>query len=239
MAKRYEGGNDFLSDLSLDGKHKTLATAVYTRLREDILSAVLLPGEKLRLDMLRERYRVGTSPLREALNRLASEGLATQADQKGFRVAPVSVEELQELTRTRRLVNEAALRESMRNGGPDWEESVVLAYHRMTRAVAEDNKPERQRTHREFHRALIAGCGSKQLLQFSQSLFDRARRYRLLSISPAAAPSRNGPAEHRKIFDAVVVERDIDNAIRLLDEHVILTETIVLSLNALPARTKE
>lgn len=79
----------------------TLATAVYERLRADLISSALLPGEKLRMERLRERYGVGASPLREALNRLVSEGLVAQIDQKGFRVADVSLEELQELTQAR------------------------------------------------------------------------------------------------------------------------------------------
>src|SRR3990172_5019394 len=86
-------------------RHGTLASSVYERLRQDVLTGELLPGHKLRIDALRLRYGVGASPVREALNRLVSEGLVTLEDQKGFRVAPVSLDELRELTHTRCLIN--------------------------------------------------------------------------------------------------------------------------------------
>jgi len=66
----------------------------------------VLPGEKLRIEVLRTRYDVGGTPLREAMNRLSTEGLVTQSEQRGFRVTPVSADELLELTRTRCWINE-------------------------------------------------------------------------------------------------------------------------------------
>lgn len=217
-----------------DGRERptTLASAVYERLRRDIVSAVLLPGERLGMDALRSRYEVGGSPLREALNRLVSEGLVTQEDQKGFRVAPVSVQELRELTHTRQLINEIALRESMRNGDAAWEEGVVVAYHRLARVPGEQGKtPESERLHREFHRALIVGCGSRLILQMTQQLFDQAKRYQMLSIS-RGAPPRDGNKEHRLIMEAVLA-RDIERAVKLANDHIGLTEKIVLDLNTL------
>ena len=75
----------------------TLATMVHRQLREDILAGHLAPDTRLRVQAVAERYNAGTSPVREALNRLLSEGLVEQRDQRGFLVAPVSVEDLREL----------------------------------------------------------------------------------------------------------------------------------------------
>ena len=210
----------------------TLASAVYEKLRKDIVSASILPGERLGMDALRARYDVGGSPLREALNRLVSEGLVTQEDQKGFRVASVSQEELRELTRARRLINEVALREAIRNGDAAWEEGIIVAYHRMDRVAAAGRSAELERLHREFHRALIFACGSRTILQINQQLFDRAKRYQMLSIS-SGAPPRAGHEEHRRIMEAVLA-RDVERAIQLANDHISLTEQIVLDMNALP-----
>ena len=210
----------------------TLASTVYEKLREDIASASILPGERLGMDTLRARYDVGGSPLREALNRLVSEGLVTQEDRKGFRVAPVSQEELRELTRARQLIHEVALREAIRNGDVAWEEGIIIAYHRMTRAGEAGRSSESERLHREFHRALIFACGSQTILQINQQLFDRAKRYQILSIS-RGAPPRAGHEEHRRIMEAVLA-RDVERAVQLANEHISLTEQIVLDMNALP-----
>src|SRR3984893_18960689 len=118
----------------------TRTRAIYEQLRREIIQGALLPGEKLRIEALRTRYNVGGTPLREAMNRLSTEGLVAQSEQRGFRVTPVSADDLLELTRTRCWVNEVALRESIARGGRDWEEQVLLALHRLSRVpVVVDN----------------------------------------------------------------------------------------------------
>ena len=120
---------------------ETLASLVYERLLEDILKGKLEPGLKLRLQVLKKDYDVGNSPLREALNRLSENGMVIREENKGFRVAPTSIEELDELIRTRCWLEEIALRECMQNGDDQWEESVVLAFHRLSRVSTANNDP--------------------------------------------------------------------------------------------------
>src|SRR5690554_5542948 len=81
----------------------TLTSRVYERLRDDIVLCRLAPGQKLGLDLLRERYQVGMTPLREALYRLSASNLVTLEDRKGFRVAPVSREHLSEVIELRQI----------------------------------------------------------------------------------------------------------------------------------------
>src|SRR6476646_515653 len=152
----------------------TRTSAIYERLRREIIQGALLAREKLRIEVLRTRYNVGGTPLREAMNRLSTEGLVTQSEQRGFRVTPVSADDLLELTRTRCWINEVALRESIARGGREWEELVLLALHRSSRVpVVVDNRmnPEFSELHRVFHGALLAGCGSRWLMDFNDLLF--------------------------------------------------------------------
>src|ERR1700720_2662383 len=76
---------------------ETIGDDGYRRIRMDIILARLEPGQKLRLEMLREAYGVSVSTLREILNRLAAEGLVSAEGRRGFEVAPVSVANLKEL----------------------------------------------------------------------------------------------------------------------------------------------
>src|SRR5258708_21115722 len=149
----------------------TRTSAIFERLRREIIQGTLLPGEKLRIEVLRTRYNVGGTPLREAMNRLSTEGLVTQSDQRGFRVTPVSADELLELTRTRCWINEVALRESIARGGRDWEEHVLLSLHRLSRIpIVVDNSrmnPDWSELHRVFHAALLAVCGSPWSMDFT------------------------------------------------------------------------
>ena len=207
----------------LEGGASTVVTrtsAIYERLRREIIQGALLPGEKLRIEVLRTRYNVGGTPLREALNRLSTEGLVAQSDQRGFRVTPVSADDLLELTRTRCWINEVALRESIARGGRDWEEQVLLALHRLSRVpVVIDNSrmnPDFSELHRGFHGALLAGCGSRWLIDFNDLLFDCAERYRnLLAVMGTV---RDVHGEHRAIAEAAI-ERKTALAIGLLNDH--------------------
>jgi DNA-binding GntR family transcriptional regulator len=145
----------------------TLATSVYGQIRADILTGLLSPGEKLRTEHLSKRYQAGNSPIREALNRLSVDGFVTREEQRGFRVATVSKEELSELIDTRCWLEEIAVRNSILNRDTKWEENLVLAFHRLSRTPWSTRKnefmrnPEWDELHCDFHMALIAACGSR------------------------------------------------------------------------------
>ncbi len=214
--------------------HATLASSVFERLRNDILEGVLPPNEKLRLDTLRDRYNVGTSPLREALNRLTVLRLVEQSDQRGFRVADVTPESLLELARTRCWISEIAIREAILNANTEWEEGIVLAFHRLWRHQLDltNGRPDREweTLHRMFHSSLIAACPSHWIRDFHEQLFDYADRHRHLAAIPGMLP-RDPNQEHRAIMEAVV-KRDIQHSIELLNKHFMLTTELATSATA-------
>src|SRR6188508_1179580 len=138
----------------------------YRRIRGDIIFGKLKPGQKLRLESLREDYGVSVSTLREILNRLSSEGFVLAEGQRGFEVAPVSIQNLRELAQLRILLEHHAMTESFRAGDMEWEGRVVSAHHKLAATerlvLAEGDDPElRKRYDGEFHQALISSCGSR------------------------------------------------------------------------------
>ncbi len=216
--------------------HGTLASAIYARLRGDILRNVFRPGEKLPIEALCARYGIGATPLREALNRLSAEDLVIRADQRGFRVAPVSLQDLEELTKTLCWISGLALREAIRNGDAAWEEQVVLAAHRLSRVAREGARgyssfnPEWEARHRTYHLTLIAACGSRWLIDFYAMLLDRNARYRYLAFADASVP-RDAGAEHRAITEAVLA-RDADRAVAAAEAHIRATAETVAAYAA-------
>jgi len=211
----------------------TLASIATQKLRRALAAGAFRPGERLRLESLRKLLDAGSSPVREALNRLAAEGLIDQHDQRGFWVPPVSLTELEELTNTRRWVNEIGLRESIRRGDAAWEEQIVLALHRLNQIErirdldTRGESPNWDRLHRAFHRAIISCCGSRLLLDFAESLLDRAARYRHLAVS-ITANTRDVAGEHRAIAEAALA-RESERAIDLMNAHFTRTMTIASS----------
>lgn len=207
----------------------TAATSVHERLRADILSGRLRPG-RLTIRTLCERYGVGQTPLREALNRLAADGLLLAEDQRGFAVPGISAAELEELTRTRCWLEERALRESIAAATEAWEEALVLAAHRLSRTprALEGGvlNPSWEERHRAFHETLVGNCGSRWLISFCRQLTDRHQRYRHLAAGRSLA-ARDVDAEHREILEATL-RRDADAAVALLTAHYWRTARVIL-----------
>jgi DNA-binding GntR family transcriptional regulator len=202
----------------------TLARRVMEPLRRDILTGVLPPGSRLRIEGLRERYGVGASPLREALSQLAAEELVMRVDQRGFRVARAEPETLLDLIETRCLVETAALRAAIARGDAVWEERVLVAHHRLARSPrsAEPDRfvpnPAWEAQHHAFHLALLAFCADLQ---------NRALRFRCLS-NRIAWPQRDVLAEHKAICEAAIARR-ADEASALLDAHYRRTGQFLIS----------
>ena len=213
------------TDRALPGEAgETLASRAFLRLRQDIIEGSFTAGEKLRIRQLCETFGIGVSPMREALNRLSRDGLVEQTDLRGFSVAAVSEEDLVELTRARLWMNEVALRQSIARGDSAWEESVVLAYYRMSRITAApaSRDPAWEVAHRGFHTSLIAACGSRWMIRACEQLFDAADRYRYLSRAAHFAEGRRQD-EHRPMMEAAIA-REVETAVRLLQEHFLRTE---------------
>lgn len=210
-----------------DREEQTLSAVAYRRLRQDIVSGVFAPGQPLRLELLRQRYGLSFSPLREALNRLHAERLVVAAALRGFSVAPVSADEMWDATETRILIESEALRRSIANGDDAWEARIVAAFHalelqaRRTRsnAASDDDVWQLEARHREFHHALIANCRSPRLLGLADQLHAETQRYRLPSLTGGSrAAIRDIAGEHREIMEAALGRAPAE-AVTLLAAH--------------------
>jgi DNA-binding GntR family transcriptional regulator len=208
----------------------TLSTTLAEALRASILDGVLLPDTKLRLDDLREQYAVSLSPLREALARLGAEGLVVPTDKKGYRVAPVSAADLEEVTALRVNLEVWALGESIRKGDDRWEDALVATHHRLTRLEGGDRTGDRliawEKAHRAYHITLFSACGMPVLLRFCNTLHDLSDRYRRLFLA-RKAPDRDVPGEHAAIYQAALA-RDAAGATEILRQHLQRTGTNLL-----------
>ena len=202
---------------------KTLVESSYNRLRSDIIAGKLAPGAKLRIEELRDDYRIGASPLREALNRLAGEGFVTVEEQRGFKVAPVSPDDLNDLSRMRIMLECEALRESISNGDDEWEANLLAAHHRLQKAERSfgKNLDEWEQRNDEFHEALVAACASSWLLRLRHVLYEQHKRYRFIAIL-SHQRDRDVHREHREILEATLA-RDVKAAIEATERHIQFT----------------
>lgn len=201
---------------------ETVGLGIYHRLRSDIIMGRLRPGQKLRLEQLRETYDAGANTLREALSRLAANGFVVAESQRGFEVTPISAAGLHDIAALRLLLEEHALALSFKNGGLEWEATVIAAHHRLEshedRLEAGDDSDVTawRESDWQFHQALIAACGSQVLRQSHAEAFDKYLRYQMIALAFRPAASRS---EHRALMEAALA-RDIDQAKTLLRHHI-------------------
>lgn len=207
-----------------DRTPKTLTEETLMRLRRDIVSGAFEAGRKMKSEDLKKRYGVGTSPIREALFQLVSEGLVRSDGQRGFRVAELRQAELLDIADWRARLECEALRRSIRNGDVEWEASAVAAFHRLKHIEgrkdldAQEAADQWEERHRGFHFALYSACGSPWLLRFCGLLIQHGERYRRAYIAYPRISSTI-TAEHRAIMDAAT-SRDADLATELLEKHI-------------------
>jgi GntR family transcriptional regulator, carbon starvation induced regulator len=224
------------SPLAKTDATQTLNASALSRLRSDIIACRLMPNERLRVEPLRERYGMGTSPIREALMRLEAEGLVELEQNKGFRVAEVSQANLDDLMHTRIEIETIALRWSLERGGVTWEADLLSSFHRLSRqtkidAASPDAINETwSKEHAGFHAALVAACGSPTLISIRARLFEQADRYVALSIM-SRTPLRDDVSEHRNLMRAAV-NREVERTIELNRLHITKTlEKVRAALN--------
>ena len=112
--------------------------------RRDIARGVFEPLERLTVEHLVKFYRVGHSPIREAIVLLSSSGLVIHEHQKGYRVAPVSLADYDEVLGVYQRLYKLALEMAIELGDDAWEERVLVQRHRAekVRMVALDADPQ-------------------------------------------------------------------------------------------------
>ena len=210
----------------------SLTRDAYERLRADLLACRLRPGARLKINELCQSLSVSLSAVREALARLTSEELVVAEPQRGFRVAPISADELRDLTSVRAQIEGLCLERAIAVGDVGWESQLVAAFHRLSRTPErEPDDPERMgeawsAAHAAYHEALVGACDSPWLLRLRASLYAQSERYRRLSV-PLAERARNLNREHQDLMEAALA-RDAGRTKALMAQHVELTTRVLL-----------
>lgn len=218
-----------LSPQSNPQNSDNFATQVLGLLKQDILTGYFNPGEKLKMTRLKERYQVGVSPLREALSQLLVEQLVVVENQRGFKVHPISADEMEDIYHTRAEIEALCVSQAINRGDDAWEAGILAAAHQLKKSaeLLEEENPEKiqrwEALHQAFHKAIAEGCGSPSLLHVRLSLYEKASRYRnhwlkenMLDRSVFDANQK----EHEALTEALL-NRDKDQAVALIRQHIL------------------
>jgi DNA-binding GntR family transcriptional regulator len=219
----------------IDAGASTRTDEVYQALYQDLLSGRMTPGDRLRLLELSARFEVSQSVTREALVRLAEQGLVVANPQRGFRVRDLSVQDIEALTEARVQIELVALQLAIERGDIHWETSVVASHHLLekTSVVSADGRfnEEWAQRHRAFHRALLSGCANPHLEAVAAELRDCAELYRRWYWVLSDENDRIFETEHR-LLKELALARETNSAQSLLRTHI---ERVPLKLVAYAA----
>ncbi|TWC76366.1 GntR family transcriptional regulator [Rhizobium sp. SJZ105] len=213
-------------------KAGSLTAEAHARLRGDILACRLIPGQKLIIQDLCDSRGFSLGAVREALSRLTSEGLVEAEPRKGFRVAPITEEELKDITNVRATIESLCLENAIRNGDLKWETGIVSTLFELSRLNLQDADDGARvsevwaETHQRFHEALVSACDSPWLLRLRATLFTQSERYRRVSV-PLDRDDRDLHGEHKAIADAAIA-RDTVRAVAEMRAHLEKTTRILI-----------
>ena len=199
---------------------ETKSDYAYRQVRDRILSGELQPGAAIQQRELASQIGISTTPLREALRRLKSEGLVELDAHRDARIAPLRAEEARDLLELRKSLDPLA---------------AGLAAQRRTnadiqaiRAALEDVKPlptapaiAQLVAHRNFHAAVYRASHNDLLIEALEGLWDKADRYRRLALqTERTQAARDQKAdEHQQLVDYIAAG-DSEGAAHVMRDHI-------------------
>jgi GntR family carbon starvation induced transcriptional regulator len=208
-------------------RRATLTDQIADELRKDIINGTLAPGQRLTTVDLTVRYQVSATPLREALQHLAAQGMVDIDPRLGTSVPPISRAHLHDTYAVREMLEVAAVTRSIEKADTAWAARLGELFAEFQEAV---NKGDRNSgvlswsaAHRAFHEGLMANCDSPWLKSLINMITDHSERYRMLS---ARLGVRDPIAEHAAIYQAAV-SLDADAAAAALQQHLRLTVEVL------------
>jgi DNA-binding GntR family transcriptional regulator len=207
-----------------DGLESTsLVELAVRKLRGEILSGTLVPGERLVEEQLTRRFGTSRAPLREALRLLGQQGLVEHLPRRGVRVAELSARDIDELFGLRDALEQYAVRTALaadRMPEPAALQRLATAVEQMELAIDGAGPLAQPSAHREFHLALVALAGHQHLLRVYEPVLLQLELYMATNLRREAqlrSPAE-GAQRHRRLYNAVL-EADVDRVLAELELH--------------------
>lgn len=214
-----------------------LPDAIYVALRTAITTGALSPGQRLPQLELARQFGTSQAPVREALSRLANEGLVLLQPNRGASVVLLATEEIEEVYSLRSELESWAVRRFARCGTPADLAVLRAAIEHMQRAAAGDDQAAFIEGDRSFHRALCEASGSQLLLQLWRLVDDRVRGMMSVANTLYERGLDHVAAMHAPILDALE-QGDTRRAEALIREHMHqVWDQIASKLGDVPAAT--
>jgi len=187
---------------SLKDDSASVTHRIYEKIRMAILKGEIPAGERLVELDLAAKMNSSRTPVREALQKIASEGLIYSIPRAGYIVGEISETDLEEIFEARTAIEQAAAKQALKYITPEELERIEENIRRSEESIRGGQKDQMIDFDTEFHDILCGAGRNKRLIQFSQTLRDHLLKYRMIALRiPRMA--RGATAEHKQIFKAL------------------------------------
>ncbi len=220
-------------------------TDPYETLRTGLIWGRWKSGERLIPQHLKEELNCTSSVLREAMLRLAGEGLVASEKNLGFRAMSHSQETFRQAAHLRLILEREAVVLSIAHGDFEWEMATNAAYQKLAyieKQMIETGDVTKYVRHWsmqdwDFHSTVMSACGSDILMRTYKSAFDTFRMYAVARFPDFGFHFETTVREHKDIFDAAI-SRDVSACVAAIERHLTLYEDGNRSGDPLPEKLK-
>jgi len=206
-----------LSKLKLEN-YELLSQKTYHILKHAIVRGDLEPNSKLVLTEIAKSLGISNTPIREAINKLASEGLVRIIPNKGIIVKEINVDDFQEILQIRAFLDGLIAKLASEKITDEEIDEMMGVIHEMEYTVKKDDRLNYNDLDIQFHDFLLNITGNNKLKEIYNNLINQSNRFRLRTLK---IPDRMGKSlkEHREIA-LKIKERSPDEANRVSQEHI-------------------
>jgi len=193
---------------------------VYFEIKKRIIEGILEPNQSINEESLASELNISRTPIREALQRLEIEELVIRLPNGRLKVAPVSVQEVEELFHVRSLLEGLVAREAAIKASDEDIDVLRRLTDQIVKAYEEDRRGDVVHYGSEFHHYLYRISGNRTATKILNQLQDHISRYRRIGPIKHSERSKKAAEEHKEMFEAIV-RRDPDLVERLMREHIL------------------
>jgi len=212
---------------------QTLVDVAYKALKKDITERVLIPGQKIILRELLERYGISETPIKQALNRLITEGLVENIPRKGVKVKNIKWEEIEELFDIRLMIETYYAKQIMKNFCKNQNikekflKNLIMHEQIIENATDVDDHFNNYYLDQEFHQLYLKCSENKKIMQVYNNLGTHIYANYIYGRQ-GKEETIEGFKEHRNIYNALV-ENDVDALNNCVVTHIANAKTKIVN----------
>lgn len=196
----------------------SLTDQVYEQIRHDILNCYLQPGQQIVQPQLMEKYRAGMTPVREALTRLAHEGLVQSVPRSGYTVSRITLSDVRELFELRAILETAAVRLAVARATDDQLRELSKRANFTYKYSNHEDYTRFLSLNQAFHCYIAGLSGNRRLAgELSRALDGLKRVFHYgLDLRDSAEEMRS---EHQELVEAML-QRDAERAAAVVNQQI-------------------